>query len=227
MTVERSGACAVLTFAHPVLSEAVLTELEACLESLERDGGRRPLVLRSAHPTIFLAGAHLAEIARLDEPRSAAYARRGRAVLDRLAGHPAPTVAAVHGSCSGGGFDLALACDRIVAAADATFSHPGVRRGLVTGWGGTLRLPAAAGAALASRAMVAGAPITGRELAACGVAAAGGGDVVAAALAIAERMAAVPPGRLWLWRAMRGSRSRRAAAARAIIGSAAVPLRSR
>jgi enoyl-CoA hydratase/carnithine racemase len=223
VTVLRADGAAVVAFAEPVLSEAVLAELESCLDLLARDGGRTPVVLRSTHPTIFLAGAHLAEIAALDAARCTAYAGRGRAVLDRLAAHPAPTVAAVHGSCSGGGFDLALACDRIVAADAATFSHPGVRRGLVTGWGGTVRLPAVAGAALAGRAMIAGAPISGRELAARGIAVAADGDVVAAARAVAARLAAVPHTRLLLWRAFRASRSRWPAAARAIIGSAAVP----
>ena len=223
VTVLRGDGGATIAFAEPVLSEAVLAELESCLDSLERDGGRTPVVLRSTHPTIFLAGAHLAEIAALDAARCAAYAWRGRAVLDRLAAHPAPTVAAVHGSCSGGGFDLALACDRVVAADAAAFSHPGVRRGLVTGWGGTVRLPAVAGAALAGRAMIAGAPISGRELAARGIAVAADGDVVAAARAVAARLAAVPQARLMLWRACRASRSRWPAAARAIIGSAAVP----
>ena len=94
VTVLQAGDGAVVAFAEPVLSEAVLAELEACLDSLERGGGRTPAVLRSTHPTIFLAGAHLAEIAALDAARCTAYARRGRAVLDRLASHPAPTVAA-------------------------------------------------------------------------------------------------------------------------------------
>ena len=137
-----------------MLSGVVLGELEALPSSRwPREAVPTPLVLRSAHPTIYLAGADLAEIAALDGPSCADYARRGRVVLERLALYPAPTVAAVHGSCSGGGFDLGLACDWIVAGGAAAFSHPGVRRGLVTGWGGTVRLPVAIGRTAAGMAM--------------------------------------------------------------------------
>lgn len=223
VTVHRTSGVAVVSFARPVLSEAVLAELERCLESLAREAVPTPLVLRSAHPTIYLAGADLAEIAALDGRSCADYARRGRAVLERLASHPAPTVAAVHGSCSGGGFDLVLACDWIVAGGAATFSHPGVRRGLVTGWGGTVRLPVAIGRTAAGRAMLGGAPISSHELAARGVAAVADGDLVTAATAAARRIASVHATRLLLWRLARSSGSPWLVAARAIIGSAAVP----
>ena len=223
VTVRRDSGVALVSFTGPVLSGAVLAELDRCLESLARQAGRTPIVLRSAHPTIFLAGADLAEIAALDDRSCAAYAQRGRAVLERLTSHPAPTVAAVHGSCSGGGFDLVLACDWIVAGDAASFSHPGVRRGLVTGWGGTVRLPAAIGRTAAARALLGGAPISGHELAARGVAAIADGDVEEAALGAARRIAAVHETRLRLWRLARSSGSPCAAAARAIIGSALVP----
>jgi len=223
VTVHRASGVALVSFARPALSAAVLAELERCLDLPAREAARTPIVLHSAHPTIFLAGADLAEIAALDDRTSAAYARRGRAVLERLASYPAPTVAAVHGSCSGGGFDLVLACDWIVAGGAASFSHPGVRRGLVTGWGGTVRLPAAVGPTAAGRAMLGAAPISGDELAARGVATVVDGDLVNAAMAAARRIAAVHPTRLLLWRLARSSGSPWPATARAIIGSAAVP----
>jgi len=223
VTVHRASGVGIVSFDRPVLSEAVLAELDRCLDVLARGTACSPIVLRSAHPTIFLAGADLAEIAALDDRSCAAYARRGRAVLERLTSHPAPTVAAVHGSCSGGGFDLVLACDWIVAGGAASFSHPGVRRGLVTGWGGTVRLPAAIGRTAAGRALLGGAPISSHELAMRGVAALAGGDVEEAALDAARRIAAVHETRLLLWRLARSSGSPCPAAARAIIGSALVP----
>jgi hypothetical protein len=115
----------VLAFLSPILSEGVLDELYSTLESLAAESGGGPLVLCSAHPSVFLAGAHLAEIAVLDAESSAPYARRGRRVIERLEDYPAPTVAAINGSCSGGGFDLALACDALITGPNL---HLEVRR---------------------------------------------------------------------------------------------------
>ncbi len=59
------------------------------------------------------------------------------------------TIAAINGYCIGGGLDLALACDICVASHDAVFAHPGARLGIITGWGGTQRLPRLIGKACA------------------------------------------------------------------------------
>ncbi len=196
--VENLAEVTLVTIRRPVLHTKVLAALERVVEELAAN--RRPLVLASQHPRIFLAGAHLAEIAALDAGSSAAYARAGRRVLARLAAHPGPTVAAVDGACSGGGWDLAQACDRVVAGPGARFSHPGVRRGLVTGWGGTWTLPAALGAAAAR-----GAILTGRELDSSNLDSSGwvlvvSAEAVSAAAAEAVRLAGLHPGRLTAWR---------------------------
>ena len=203
VTVAASAGVAVVSFSQPVLSDHALAGLEAALDTIASRGARAPVVLRSLHPTIFLAGAHLGEIATLDARTSHGYAVRGRSVLDRLGRMPGPTVAAVDGSCTGGGFDLVLACDRIVAGDHASFSHPGVRRGLVTGWGGTVRLPAVAGRRLARLALTAAAPLGTGDLAARGVVAGAAGDVFGTAIALAQRLATVHPSRLLLWRELR------------------------
>ncbi len=131
-----------VVFTVPILSEQVLSSLASTLRSIAARADPRPLVLRSDHPTVFLAGADLREIAVLDSASCVDYADLGRSVVTALESHPAPTVAATAGSCSGGGFDIALACDAIVAGPRASFDHPGVRRGLVTGWTGTVSAPA-------------------------------------------------------------------------------------
>ena len=156
--------------------------------------------MASDHPTIYLAGAHLAEIAGLDATTSAGYAAAGRRVMDLLRHHPRVTIAAVNGSCSGGGFDLVLSCDRIVVGPSATFSHPGVRRGLVTGWGGTVLLPAAMGRATARRALLEAVAFGAREAEAAGIAVRVDGNVEVPATALAEGLATLHEGRLAAWR---------------------------
>jgi enoyl-CoA hydratase/carnithine racemase len=65
----------------------------------------------------------------------------GQQLMNEIENFPAPIYAAIHGYCMGGGLDLALACHRRIASPHAIFGHRGAALGLVTGWGGTLRLP--------------------------------------------------------------------------------------
>lgn len=89
----------------------------------------------------FSAGADLAAIVALDGPSAFGFARRGQAALNAIEQSPVPFIAAVEGACLGGGLDLALACRARVCSPEAYFGHHGVKLGLVTGWGGTQRLP--------------------------------------------------------------------------------------
>jgi enoyl-CoA hydratase/carnithine racemase len=134
------------------------------------------------------------------------YAALGRSVISSLAGHPAATLAAVHGSCSGGGFDLVLACDRILASATASLSHPGVQRGLVTGWGGTTVVPVVLGRWRARRALLEGEELSAEALEAAGVVRLVEGDPAAAAEDHAATLAGVHPSRLEVSRRLRSGR---------------------
>jgi enoyl-CoA hydratase/carnithine racemase len=89
----------------------------------------------------FSVGADLNEIAALTGPEAYAFSAMGQALMRAIATHPAPVFAAVEGHCIGGGLDLALACHRRIAAPHAVFGHRGAALGLITGWGGTQRLP--------------------------------------------------------------------------------------
>ena len=123
------------------LSEEVLTELDAVLEKLEREP-RRGLVIRSAKPGGFIAGADIAQFRGVtDTATIEALLTRGHAVLDQLDRLPLPTVAVIHGYCLGGGLEVALACDYRIAIDDASFGFPEVLLGLHPGLGGTVRLP--------------------------------------------------------------------------------------
>lgn len=204
--VDSRDGVTVVTFASHILAVEVLEALSSAIDSLSSSEDPEPLVLRSVHPRVFLAGAHLAEIARLDANSAAAYARRGRRIISGLQDFPAPTVAAVDGTCSGGGFDIALACDGLVTGRNAAFDHPGIRRGLITGWAGTTRLPAALGNTGARAAVLATREIDADSLARHGAVQKVGGDTLARAIALARRLSSIDPTRRRLWRALEGSR---------------------
>jgi enoyl-CoA hydratase/carnithine racemase len=199
----REAGVTRLQFVRTILETRILDRLLEFLAQSARCDPVPPVVMCSRHPTVFLAGAHLGEIARLDATTCVRYARRGRRVVRALGEYPAPTVAAIDGSCSGGGFDLALGCDAIVAGSQASFQHPGVRRGLVTGWSGTTVLPEWLGSSLVRRALIAAQPLTPGELAAVGLVTTVHGDPVARGLEMARDLAALDSRRLVLWRSLR------------------------
>src|SRR5262249_50980647 len=118
------------------LSEDVLAELNDVLASLE-DDLPKGLVLRSAKPKGFIAGADIGDFGGM----SGAASVQAHAVVDRLDRLAAPTVAVVHGYCLGGGLEIALACDHRIAVEDASLGFPEVMLGLHPGLGGTVRLP--------------------------------------------------------------------------------------
>lgn len=122
------------------LSTAVIEELNDRLAEIEADPPRA-LVIRSAKPGGFAAGADIAEFRGVtDKPELERKLRDGHAVLDRLEAFAFPTIAVTHGHALGGGFELALACDYRIAVEGASFGFPEVRLGLHPGLGGTFRL---------------------------------------------------------------------------------------
>ena len=146
------NSVAVLAFpssaGYPRLSIAVLQKLDDLLEEVERAGLFSAAVI-AANAASFATGAELEQVATLDGLRAREFAERGQRTCRRVADYSLPVVAAIRGYCMGGGLDLALACHGRVATYDASFSHPGAGLGLVTGWGGTQRLPLLLGKATA------------------------------------------------------------------------------
>src|SRR5262249_25217204 len=115
---------------------AALTDFLGDIADLEP----KPLIL-AGNQHFFSAGADLEEIRALDAPAALDFARMGQRLMNAVTASPALTVAAISGYCMGGGLDLALACDMRIAAPNAIFGHRGAALGLMTGWGGTQRLP--------------------------------------------------------------------------------------
>jgi enoyl-CoA hydratase/carnithine racemase len=114
----------------------------------------RPLVI-TGKEGFFSAGADLREIAALDAPSAYAFSKMGQALMSEIENFPAPVYAAISGYCMGGGLDLALACRHRIASPHAVFGHRGAALGLITGWGGTQRLPRLIGRAAALQMFVA------------------------------------------------------------------------
>jgi enoyl-CoA hydratase/carnithine racemase len=134
------------------LTRATVLALTDVIRSLARDP--RPLII-AGNSKFFSAGADLQEIAALSGPAAYNFSKMGQALMNAVENFPAPVYAAVSGYCMGGGLDLALACHRRIASPDAVFGHRGAALGLITGWGGTQRLPRLVGKARALQMFIA------------------------------------------------------------------------
>jgi enoyl-CoA hydratase len=111
----------------------------------------------------FASGADLREISSLTSDSARAFAERGQMLMNKIDKLHVPTIAAINGYCFGGGLDLALACKARIASPNAVFCHPGVSLGIITGWGGTQRLPRLIGEARAIEMLLTGDRIEARE----------------------------------------------------------------
>ncbi len=138
------------------LSRACVRALTKCIDTLAQSP--TPLLL-TGNQHFFSAGADLNEIASLGSD-AFGFALMGQRLMHLIDEFPAPVCAAVYGYCMGGGLDLALACDYRIAHPHAIFGHRGAALGLITGWGGTQRLPRLVGKAKALELFVAAEKLT-------------------------------------------------------------------
>ena len=145
------------------LSANTLEELEKIIDRLEKEASLKVLVLTSAKEGIFIAGADLKAFEPLFKDPSGAnrLIGLGHRVFDKLSQLPFPTVAAIDGSCLGGGLELALACTyRVVSDRSKTsLGLPEVSLGIFPGWGGTQRLPRLVGLVEGLKMIVSGKPV--------------------------------------------------------------------
>ena len=179
--------------ARNALSFALLAELAERLETLDRDDGIRAVVITGAGDRAFAAGADITELA--DQSPEQLHAEGQFTSWDRIGAIGVPLIAAVRGYALGGGCELAMTCDLIVAGDDAQFGQPEIRIGVMPGAGGTQRLTRAVGTALAMELI-----LTGRAMPAAEAKAAGlvtkvvpSLETVDAALELADTIATMPP----------------------------------
>ncbi|MZF87447.1 crotonase/enoyl-CoA hydratase family protein [Streptomyces sp. SID5643] len=191
---ERIGSTLLITLDRPearnAVNAATATALAAALDELEADPALRVGVLTGEGGT-FSAGMDLKAALRGESPEV-----EGRGFGGLTEARPGkPLIAAVEGFAMGGGFELALACDLIVAAEDARFGLPEVKRGLIAAGGGVIRLPGRIPHHLAMEFLLTGDPVDGRRAGELGLAnrVTDTGQAVAEALRLAERVAANAP----------------------------------
>ncbi|GES31166.1 enoyl-CoA hydratase-related protein [Streptomyces angustmyceticus] len=154
VAVERHGFVAELVLDRPKAMNAVSTAMadslsRACAE-LAADRSVRAVVLTSTHERAFCVGADLKERNSFTDADLMRQRPHTRAAYTGVLELPVPTIAAVHGFALGGGFELALACDLIVADGTAEVGLPEVSVGVIPGGGGTQLLPRRVGAARAA-----------------------------------------------------------------------------
>ena len=186
IAVEMASSTATITFKKPELrnplSRSVLAAIYDVIDSIgHRDEIDRLVFIGSSDA--FASGADLNEIREVDEAAAPAFARYGQDLMTRIAGLKIVTIAAINGFCFGGGLDLALSCRYRIASPAATFAHPGARLGIITGWGGTQRLPRLVGRAAALEMFFTAAPINADRALGIGLIDSVHDDPLAAALA--------------------------------------------
>lgn len=145
------------------INSDVLDELNGLLQEIAQKSDLIGLVIYSAKPKGFIAGADVNAFSKFDTPAEAVdFLRQGQAVFSRLEALSMPTVAMIDGFCMGGGLELALACDYRIATddKDTRLGLPEIMLGIHPGWGGTVRLPRLIGGFDAlSKVILTGAPI--------------------------------------------------------------------
>ncbi len=144
------------------LSLATLEALETIVASLIARNDLAAIIFTGTED-VFASGANIRELAALTPIKAKEFAERGQRLFQKIADAAPLTIAAINGYCMGGGLDLALACDFRCASASSIFAHPGARLGIITGWGGTQRLPRLIGATRALELFATARRITSSE----------------------------------------------------------------
>ena len=189
VTTELSGSIGLIRFIRPAernpLSIVTLDQLRAAFSALTAQASVHAIILTGAD-NVFASGANIRELTRLDSDSAKEFALMGQTLFQTIATCPVLTIAAINGFCMGGALDLALACDIRVASKDAILAHPGVSLGIITGWGGTQRLPRLIGRSRALELFLTARRLTSEEALTIGLVSGVSDPVLDYALAVAH-----------------------------------------
>ena len=144
LLLETKGQIAILKINNPkslnALNIATMTELNECLTNIEANKDIRVVILTGEGSKAFVAGADIAEMAKLTAAEGRTMSLLGKTTFRRIETMPQVVIAAVNGYALGGGCELAMSCDIRVAADSAVFAQPECGLGIIPGFGGTQRL---------------------------------------------------------------------------------------
>ncbi len=153
LRVETDGSVVVVSLDRPkalnALDATTIRELLRFFRDLRRDGTARVVVLTGAGEKAFCAGADIAAMNAMTPVEGRDWARLGQRLTSAIEELPQPVIAAVNGYALGGGMELAMACDLVLASEKARFGQPEINLGVIPGFGGTQRLARRVGAPLA------------------------------------------------------------------------------
>lgn len=196
---EQDGAVGVLTINRPkslnALNPATLHEIAACLATIRQEETIRCVIITGAGDRAFVAGADIAAMATMNALEGKQFSALGLQVLRQLEELPIPVIAAVNGFALGGGTELALACDLIIAAETAKFGQPEINLGVIPGFGGTQRLARRIGLPRARELIYSGEMIDAETALRYGLVnkVVPSQELMTAAKALAHKLAAKPP----------------------------------
>lgn len=196
---ERDGAVGILKVNRPkslnALNPATVREIAACLEEIRQDRSIRCLIITGEGDRAFVAGADISAMVSMSAIEGKAFSALGLNTARQLEELPIPVIAAVNGFALGGGTELALACDLIIAADRARFGQPEINLGVIPGFGGTQRLARRIGLPRARELIYSGDMIDAQTAFQYGLAnkVVPLADLMAEAKALALKLAAKPP----------------------------------
>jgi enoyl-CoA hydratase len=196
---ERDGAVGILKVNRPkslnALNPATVREIAACVEEIRQDPSIRCLIITGEGDRAFVAGADISAMVSMSAVEGKAFSALGLNAARQLEELPIPVIAAVNGFALGGGTELALACDLIIAADKARFGQPEINLGVIPGFGGTQRLARRIGLPRARELIFSGDMIDAQTALQYGLAnkVVALADLMTEAKALAHKLAAKPP----------------------------------
>jgi enoyl-CoA hydratase/carnithine racemase len=172
LRLDRRGRVATVTFDRPdqlnAMNARMMGEITATFEALSEDAGTGAIVVTGAGRA-FMAGADIKEYAARTEAQFDAFQAAGERMYRAIEDNRKPVIAAVNGYALGGGFELVLVCDIVIASQQARFGLPEIRLGLVPGGGGTQRSVRKLGRNRAQHMLLTGGVFPAAEFVACGL----------------------------------------------------------
>lgn len=195
LILEDKGYIRIITInrpkVHNALNKRVLLDLEKAFFEIEQHKTIRCIIVTGAGEKSFVAGADIAELKSLTPLEAENFSSLGHRVMDFIANLRIPVIAAVNGYCLGGGLELALACDFIYAAENASFGLVEAKLGLIPGFGGIARLSRRVGTAMAKEMILSAGQINASEALRNGLAnkVVSEGEVLESAKNLAEKIA--------------------------------------